>query len=493
MNSADGDRRRLFLLESQHLPGATPFGSIIHERKSEHMNLSRRQVLQHVSAGFGYLAFAGMSSSASAAEATASTNPLAPKAPHFGGSAKRVIFLCMQGGPSHVDTFDYKPQLAKDNGRPGKYGGSLLKSPWEFRQRGESGLWISDLFPEVAKHADDLCLIRSMQCDQPVHPGAMTQMHTGTAQFVRPSLGAWTLYGLGTENDSLPGFVSLSPPAGSSRNYGSGFLPAIYGGTKVGRPSRGGRSFGSGQTVPDIKNPNLSDRQQRTQLDFIQRLNRDKLRREKHQPGVEGVIESYELAFRMQDAMPELMDLSQESQETLALYGADDGPTAGFGKQCLLARRFVEAGVRFVEITHGNWDQHVNLSNDHQARADACDGPIAGLLADLKQRDMLKDTLVIWGGEFGRTPAAQGSNGRNHNNKGYTTWMAGGGVKGGFSYGSTDEHGYEAVENKCHIHDWHATILHLLGLDHEQLTYRYAGRDFRLTDVYGDVMTDILA
>lgn len=463
--------------------------------------VSRRQALQTVSAGFGYLAFSGLSTRLAAEEAAAqaagkaSTNPLAPRSPHFGARAKRVIFLCMQGGPSHVDTFDYKPQLIRDHGKRGRYGGSLLKSPWEFQQRGESGLWISDLFPQVAKHADELCLIRSMQCDQPVHPGAMTQMHTGTAQFIRPSLGAWTLYGLGTENDSLPGFVSLSPPAGSTRNYGSAFLPAIYGGSEIGSGGRGNRfaSGGGGDAVPDIRNPRMSKTQQRRQLDFIQTLNQEKLDRDEFQPGVEGVIESYELAFRMQDAMPELMDTSKESRETLAMYGADGGPTANFGKQCLLARRFVEAGVRFVEVTHGNWDQHFNLTQDHKARAEGCDQPIAGLLQDLQQRDLLKDTLVIWGGEFGRTPAAQNGDGRNHNNKGYTTWMAGGGVKGGFSYGATDEHGFEAVENKCHIHDWHATILHLLGLDHTQLTYRYAGRDFRLTDVHGNVMTDILA
>ena len=453
---------------------------------------SRRQILQNVSAGFGYLAFAGLSSAA--ADEAAPKNPLAARAPHFPARAKRVIFLCMQGGPSHVDTFDYKPQLAKDHGKAGRYGGSLLKSPWQFRQRGDSGLWISDLFPNVAEMADEMTLIRSMQCDQPVHPGAMTQMHTGTAQFIRPSLGAWTLYGLGTENDSLPGFVSLSPPSGSSRNYGSSFLPAIYGGSKVGRGGRAIRATrGSAESVPDIKNPRLSEAQQRTQLDLIQALNKEKLKRDKVQPGVEGVIESYELAFRMQDAMPELMDTSQETASTLEMYGADGGSTENFGKQCLLARRFAEAGVRFIEVTHGNWDQHTNLSVDHKARAEACDKPIAGLLQDLKQRDMLKDTLVIWGGEFGRTPAAQGGDGRNHNNKGYTTWMAGGGVKGGFSYGATDEHGYEAVENKCHIHDWHATILHLLGLDHELLTYRYAGRDFRLTDVHGVVAKDILA
>ncbi|EMI55684.1 DUF1501 domain-containing protein [Rhodopirellula sallentina] len=455
---------------------------------------SRRQILQSTGAGFGYVAFAGMST-AKAAQEKSSTNPLAPKSPHFEPRAKRVIFLCMQGGPSHVDTFDYKPQLTKDHDKRGKYGGSLLKSPWEFRQRGDSGLWISDLFPNVADHADDMTLIRSMQCDQPVHPNAMTQMHTGTAQFIRPSLGAWTLYGLGTENDSLPGFVSLSPPSGRSGNYGSAFLPAIYGGAKIGRGGRTARLArgGSGESVPDIKNPTLSKSQQRTQVDFIQALNREKLRRDKVQPGVEGVIESYELAFRMQDAMPELMDTSKESAKTLAMYGADGGPTENFGKQCLLARRFAEAGVRFIEVTHGNWDQHFNLSTDHATRAEECDKPIAGLLEDLKQRDMLKDTLVIWGGEFGRTPDAQGGDGRNHNNKGYTTWMAGGGVKGGFSYGATDEHGYESVENKCHIHDWHATILHLLGLDHEQLTYRYAGRDFRLTDVHGNVAKEIIA
>ena len=455
---------------------------------------SRRQILKDISAGFGYLAFAGLSN-VRAAEDSIDDNPLAEKKPHFPARAKRVIFLCMAGGPSHVDSFDYKPQLAKDHGKPGKYGGSLMKSPWAFRQRGNSGLWISDLFSNVAEHADELTLIRSMQCDQPVHPGAMTQMHTGTAQFIRPSLGAWSLYGLGTENDSVPGFISLSPPSGSSRNYGSAFLPAIYGGTKVGRAVQGQQQFrgGSSESVPDIQNPSLTTRQQRTQLNLIQGLNREKVQRDKTQPAVEGIIESYELAFRMQDAMPALMDSSGETQATLSMYGVDGGPTDGFGKQCLLARRFVEAGVRFVEVTHGGWDQHTNLSVDHEVRAEACDKPIAGLLRDLKQRDLLKDTLVIWGGEFGRTPAAQGGDGRNHNNKGYTTWMAGGGVKGGFSYGATDEHGYEAIESKCHIHDWHATILHLLGLDHERLTYRYAGRDFRLTDVHGVVAKDIIA
>ncbi|KAA5540939.1 DUF1501 domain-containing protein [Roseiconus nitratireducens] len=462
---------------------------------------SRRDLLRWSSAGFGWLALADLAACQNALAAGTgekAANPLSPKTPHFPAKAKRVIFLCMQGGPSHVDSFDYKPALIADHGKRGKYGGNLLKSPWEFRQRGESGLWISDLFPNVAEAADDLCLIRSMHCDQPVHPGAMTQMHTGTAQFVRPSIGAWLLYGLGSENESLPGFVSLSPPAGSSRNYSSGFLPAIYGGTKVG--GAGGRSgpalfraTDTGQdSVPDIRHPNLTVAQQRRQLDLIQQLNGQQ-RPDGDAAHVEGVIQSYELAFRMQDAMPELMDLSKEDQATKTLYGADDGPTQTFGRQCLLARRFAEAGVRFIEITHGNWDQHARLTADHQARADACDRPIAGLLQDLRRRDMLKDTLVIWGGEFGRTPSAQNGDGRNHNNKGYTLWMAGGGVRGGFSYGATDEHGFEAVENPCHIHDWHATVLHLLGLDHTRLTYRYAGRDFRLTDVSGNVVKEIIA
>ena len=460
------------------------------KKLQESIMYSRREILQSATAGFGYLAFAGLAS----AQETPADNPLAPKQPHFPAAAKRVIFLCMQGGPSHVDTFDYKPELTKDHGKPGRYGGSLLKSPWQFKQHGQSGLWISDVFPEVAKHADDLCLIRSMHCDQPVHASAVTQMHTGTAQFIRPSLGAWTLYGLGTENSSVPGFVSLSAPTGGSRTYGSAFLPAIYGGTKVGSGGRVARiaKVGGGEIVPDIKHPHLSDSQQRMQLDLIQRLNKEKLRREKYNPGVDGVIESYELAFRMQDAMPELMDTSGEDQQTLAMYGADGGPTQRFGQQCLLARRFIESGVRFVEVTHNGWDQHNNLTTALGNQAEGCDKPIAGLLQDLKQRDLLKDTLVVWGGEFGRTPAAQNADGRNHNNKGYTTWMAGGGVKGGYSHGATDEYGYEAVEDKCHIHDWHATILHLLGLDHTQLTYRYAGRDFRLTDVHGNVLKDIL-
>jgi Protein of unknown function (DUF1501) len=462
-------------------------------------SLSRRDCLRLGSSGFGGLALAalagglGSMSQPAFADATSKESPLSPKPSHFKATAKRVVFLCMQGGPSHVDTFDYKPQLDRDAGKPGRFGGRLLPSPWKFNPHGESGLMISELFTHTAKHADDLCLIRSMQCDQPVHSSAMTQMHTGTAQFIRPSLGSWLLYGLGSESESLPGYVSLSPPPAEQRNYGHAFLPAIYGGTAIGRGGAAGRFGGSSDAIADIRSASVPRETQRKQLDFIQSINREKLKQDPDRPDIEGVIESYELAFRMQDRLPEVMDVSDEDEATLRLYGADSGPTQTFGRQCLMARRMLQAGVRFVEVTHGNWDQHARLQADHAARAEACDQPIAALLSDLKRLGMLEDTLVIWGGEFGRTPAAQGADGRNHNNKGYTTWMAGGGVRGGQSYGATDEHGYESVEKVCHVHDWHATILHALGLDHKRLTYRYAGRDFRLTDVHGEVLQDIWA
>lgn len=461
---------------------------------------SRRAALKAVSSGFGYLAFAALAAEQARAEAEA--NPLAPKQPHFPARAKRVIFLSMRGAPSHVDTFDYKPQLQADSGKTGKYGAgrsTLLGSPWEFSQHGNSGLWISELFPNVASHADDLCLLRGMSTDLPNHPQAQTQMHTGSFQFVRPSIGAWTLYGLGSENANLPGFIALNPANGSAQHFGSAFLPAIYQGTQIGSDALRQRlraRFGGGSQapeIPNIKNPKLTPELQRIQLDLVQSLNRDKLQRDVHQPEVEGVIESFELAFRMQDELPQLVDIGEESQQTLDLYGIGSGATDDFGRQCLMARRFAEAGVRFIELSHGNWDHHRNLKEDLPSRCGEIDKPIAGLLTDLKQRNMLDDTLVVWAGEFGRTPHGQTGNGRDHNNKGYTTWMAGGGVKGGFSYGATDEHGYEAVDGKMHIHDWHATILHLLGLDHEQLTFRYAGRDFRLTDVHGHVAKDILA
>jgi hypothetical protein len=340
-----------------------------------------------------------------------------------------------------------------------------------------------------------------MATDLPAHPQAFTQLHTGTTQFVRPSLGAWALYGLGTSNENLPGFITINPPGNATRSYGSAFLPAIYQGTKIGGNALSGagglgRRYGGGNdqaSIANIKNPRLSNEAQRTQLDLVQSLNQSRKALDGGVSAeVEGVIESYELAFRMQAEVPEVLDISQESTATKALYGIDDAETDTFGKQCLMARKLVEAGVRFIEITHGNWDQHFNLKATLERNTQAIDKPIAGLLVDLKARGLLKDTLVIWGGEFGRTPHSQGDDGRDHNNKGFTMWMAGGGVKGGMNYGQTDDYGYEAIENKMHIHDWHATVLDLLGLDHEKLTYRYAGRDFRLTDVYGTVAKEIM-
>ena len=446
--------------------------------------LTRRDVLSTLSCGFGWLAFSGL---AGAAE----TSPLAPKASHFPGKAKRVIFLCMRGGPSHVDTFDYKPKLTEDTGKSGKRPGTkLLGSKWKFAQQGKSGLWISELFPGVAKHADDMCLVRSMQTNVPAHPQAMVNLHTGNSQFVRPSLGAWTLYGLGTANQNLPGFVTITPAQGfgGAQNYGSAFLPAIFQATKIGSENRSV----NGAQVRNLQG-SMNPTAQRAELELIQTLNREALRRDRYNPEIEGVIESYELAFKMQSQMPAVMDLEKETDATKKLYGIGGGTTDDMGRKCLLARKLIESGVRFVEINHGNWDHHFNLSTTLARNAGEVDTPIAGLLADLKQRGLLKDTLVVWSGEFGRTPHAQGGDGRDHNNKGFTLWMAGGGIKGGTSYGSTDEYGYEAVDKKVQIHDLHATILATLGLDHEKLTYRYAGRDFRLTDVSGTVMKEIIA
>lgn len=465
------------------------------------VTLSRRDALRSLGAGFGYLAFAGLAASEAAADSKMSL--LNSRSPHFEPRAKRVIFLCMRGGPSHVDTFDYKPQLQKDHGRPSHYGTPWSASPWEFGQHGNSGLWMSELFPNLAKQADELCMLRGMHCDQPAHAQAFLQMHTGHFQFVRPSMGAWALYGLGTENQNLPGFISINPTTanGGAQNYGSAFLPAAFQGTKFSiqdssarnrRIDRMRRGEANPYGINNAVNQKLSKSDQRAQLDLLVALNRDKLVRDKHNPILEGAIENFELAFRMQEAVPQVMDLSGETEEALKLYGINEDPTDGFGRQCLLARRFAESGVRFIELGHGTWDQHSNIKTALADNCEETDKPIAGLLADLKRRDLLKDTLVIWGGEFGRTPYSPDGNGRDHNHKGYTMWMAGGGVKGGFSYGNTDDHGYEAVENKMHIHDWHATILHLLGFDHERLTYRYGGREMRLTEVAGSVASDII-
>jgi hypothetical protein len=464
--------------------------------------LSRRAALKSASVGFGYIAFAGLSTWA--AEKEKKESPLAPKRTHFPAKAKHVIFLCMEGAPSHVDTFDYKPKLPSLNGQSmprARTFARLLASPWKFSQHGQSGLWISELFPELATQADELCLLRGMHTDVPAHSQAFLQMHTGIFQFKRPSMGAWAFYGLGTENENLPGFVTISPPLqnGGPANYGAAFLPAVYQGTPIsgfrgfGFGGGGPRGSGGGGNVSNIRNARQSADTQRTQLDFIQSLNRGALAREPHHAGVEGAIESFELAFRMQKDLPKLMDTANETAATKELYGIGEQGSENFGRQCLLARRLVEAGVRFVEITSGQWDHHRDLKNALGNKAQSVDKPIAGLLKDLKMRGLLNDTLVLWGGEFGRTPYAQGTDGRDHNHRGFTTWMAGGGVKGGFSFGATDDYGYEAVEGKVHIHDWHATILHLLGLDHEHLTYRYAGRDMRLTDVKGNVVREIIA
>jgi hypothetical protein len=470
--------------------------------------LSRRTWLKTTCSGFGYLAFAALAHAQAARAGRPRANPLAPQATHFTPRARRVLFLCMEGGPSHVDTFDYKPRLAAADGTPaprrrGGFGGRLLGSPFRFARHGRSGLWISELFPELSRHADKLCLLNGMHTDLPNHAQAFLQMHCGVYQFPRPSLGAWVLYGLGTTNDNLPGFVTVSPPQmhGGPANYGASFLPAVYQGTRV-----GGGSFGSGEQVSNLRNSRRTPGAQRVQLDYVQELNRATAESLGQNPEIEGLISSYELAFRMQREFPNVLNLREETAATLRLYGIEEqrgagggrggfGPAAGgpgtFGRQCLLARRLLEAGVRFVEVTMGGWDHHRNLRESLTSSCRAIDKPIAGLLEDLQRRGLLADTLVLWGGEFGRSPSAQGD-GRDHNHKGYTMWMAGGGVKGGLAHGRTDDHGFEAVEGKVHIHDWHATILHLLGLDHERLTYRYAGRDMRLTDVRGNVVRAIL-
>ena len=451
---------------------------------------SRRQLLQSVAAGFGWMAFSGLAARAASQPAVqpSTTAPLGVRPPHFRPRAKRVIFLCMQGGPSHLDTFDYKPLLQRDAGKPGQSrggGAQLIGSPFQFRQHGQSGLWISELFPNVARHADHLCLVRSMHTDIPNHPQAFIQLHTGSSQFIRPSMGAWVLYGLGSENENLPGFITLSPPLQfGAQNFGSAFLPAVYQGTRIGAL----RENNASASLGNIENRLLTDPQQRRQLDLVQEMNHDFLQATDGHPEVEGVIQSYELAFRMQSEVPELLELKGESPATLARYGVGDSATDSFARQCLLARRLSEAGVRFIEVNHGGWDQHQNLETALRRNCRAIDRPIAALLDDLRSRGLLDDTLVIWGGEFGRTPDSRKSDGRDHNSKGFTFWMAGGGSQPGLSFGSTDDYGYKAVQNPVHVHDLHATLLHLLGLNHEDLTYRYGGRDHRLTDVKGNVV-----
>ncbi len=460
--------------------------------------VSRRDLLKSLSGGFGYMAFAGLAAEARAKEEF--TNPLAAKAPHFPAKAKRVILLSMQGGPSHVDLFDYRPELKKQEGKePGEAavglnnqkGRKLMPSPFKFNKHGESGLMMSELWPHLSQHADDMCIVNSAYCDVPNHPQAIIQLHTGNFQFVRPSMGAWTLYGLGTENQDLPGFVTIKPldRLGGAQNYGSAFLPAVYQGTRIGSTGDSAKTVKFG----NIENDLYTDALQRQQIDLVQNMNRRLAERQKQNTEIDGVIESYELAFRMQSAVPRLLNTDGETKETFEKYGIGNGPTDDFGRQCLMARRFAEAGVRFIEVTHTGWDQHNGLRARLKANTTAVDQPIAALLSDLKQRDLLKDTLVIWSGEFGRTPAVRNDDGRDHNATGFSLWMAGGGVKGGMNYGSTDDFGIAAAVDKFHFHDLHATALHLLGLDHTKLTYRYAGRDFRLTDVFGRVVKEIMA
>lgn len=453
--------------------------------------LSRRGMLQSAACGFGSLALAGLSQAAGDGARF-----------HHSPRARRVIFLFMHGGPSQVDTFDYKPELQNRDGQKLPFApaknldptatrqAKLLGSPWSFQQHGESGLWVSELFPEVARHADDLCVIRSMQSKGQSHGQAVCMLHTGTDNFIRPSVGSWVSYGLGTENEDLPGFVSISPSAthGGPRNYGSAFLPAAYQATTIGRNGKLDESASF-----DFLAPRSEGAKQQRKLELLQQMNRDHLARTNHAP-VEGMIRSMEMAYRMQTSAPDVIDTTREPEHIRELYGIGNEKTDTFGRQCLLARKFAEAGVRYIQVSTPNvWDQHGNLKKGHEKNALAVDRPIAGLLGDLKQRGLLEDTLVVWGGEFGRTPIVQGSNGRDHNPQGFTMWAAGGGVRGGLAYGETDEFGYYAVKNKVHMHDLHATMLHLMGLDHERLTYRYAGRDFRLTDVYGNVVREILS
>lgn len=442
--------------------------------------LSRRHMLRHTLNGFGSLALSGL----------LNEQVLGNRA-HFPARAKRVILLFMQGGVSHLDTFDYKPRLNQDQGKVfGDGPAKVLGCPWEFQQHGESGQWISSLFPQVARHGDDLCVLTAMHTDQQAHGTAVPKFHTGEAVQVRPSLGAWVTYGLGSESQNLPGFIAMNPLRNiGGQNHGSAFLPASYQATMIKADNAGT----SGDALPNITPAHVTAAQQRLQLDLIRRMNGQRLELEQHNPELEGVIHAHEMAFRMQATVPELMDLSRESKATLEMYGIGNKKTERFGKQCLLARKFAQAGVRFVEIGVGGWDHHMDIKSGIDESAGGVDQPIGALLADLKRLGMLDDTLVVWAGEFGRTPFAHFDNGRDHNNRAFTIWMAGGGVKRGYRHGVTDEFGREGLEGRVHIHDLHATMLHLLGLDHEKLTYRYSGRDFRLTDVHGHVVQEILA
>ncbi len=465
---------------------------------------TRRDLLRTSACGFGHLALAGLL--ANRAQGTdvrpsLSAESAASLRPHFAPRAKRVIFLFMWGGPSHVDLFDPKPRLTADEGKPlpgsfiGKPDasvGNLMGSKFKFRPHGEGGVVISEVFPQLARHADKLCVVRSLHTEGAAHGEALLKLHTGHNNLVRPSIGAWVSYGLGCENQNLPAFITISPPRGHGghQNYGTAFLPAAHQGTAIGSaeiPIKQAR-------VSNLQHPALAPAMQRRQLDLIQSLNDQHRQSLAGEAQVDGLIASYEMAYRMQSSIPLIMNLSEESAQTLQMYGIDQEPTDNFGRQCLLARKFAEQGVRYIQVsTNYTWDHHKEVHNGTISEAAKVDQPIAALLTDLEQRGLLEDTLIVWGAEFGRRPTVENNNGRNHHPQGFTMWLAGGGVKGGFTYGATDDYGYFPVENPVHMHDLHATILHLMGIDHERLTYRHAGRDFRLTDVYGRVATDILA
>lgn len=461
--------------------------------------MSRRHALGRIGAGFGTLGLASMLSSEGL---SASPDLLSVKPSHFAPRAKHVIQLFMPGGPSQVDTFDYKPEIAKHAGeRPAEVDrkslrntkGGLFPSPFAFKQYGQCGKWVSDIFPEVAKCVDDICFIHSMHTDIPEHAGAMMMMNVGHLQPNRPSLGAWLVYGLGSESQDLPGFVAMSPraqPRGGMANWGNSFLPGANAGCYVNIAQMRPESV-----LHDLKNQFVSQADQRQQVDLLRQLNRLHAERERNDASLEARIAAMEMAFRMQMSVPEAFDVSRETQATLAMYGDSE-----YAQGCLLARRLIERGVRVVQLSLSidgydiAWDTgHENIEGGHATLARACDQGIAALIKDLKQRGLFDETLLVWGGEFGRAPTSEGQKGRDHDHYGYTTWLAGGGVKGGMSYGSTDPFGLSAIENRVHVHDLHATILHLMGLDHEQLTFRYSGRAHRLTDLYGRVVREILA
>ncbi len=468
-------------------------------------NYSRREALRTAACGFGGLALGAMTH-----QAAAVTNPLAPKLVHHSPKAKRVIFLFMAGGVSHVDSYDYKPRLFSDDGKMVRFDDARtlaktrkivehrVKKPlWDFNNYGQCGLPVSDLFPLTAKHADDLCVLKGMSTNGVAHGPSTLFLHTGTINHIWPSTGSWINYGLGTENENLPGFVSIGPSMGNGgpRNYGNAFLPAAYQGTAVGRAGIDAKDA----TIKNITSPGVDLSEQRKKFELLRKLNAEQAARSPGDDELEAVIGSFELAWRMQNNMPGILDLSQESAKTREMYGIDQKKTDNYGRYCLMARRLSEAGVRYVQVNYtdnGNnpsWDQHSDLPK-HMEHAQASDQPVSALLQDLKQRGLLDDTIVWWSSEFGRTPYAQNKGtGRDHNPDGFTTWLAGGGFKPGFSHGNTDEYGHHAVEGKVHMHDLHATILHQLGLNHEKLTYRYDGRDFRLTDVHGHVVKEIIA